>query len=405
MKDSSRPAEDPQQIASQMILGRSKGFPTSLGARPHVDSRTGGDGRPLVTYRNNFDTASQAQIWRVPRPYVQRCAQATLGLFLEGGRVVFKPLMCGSWSCPQCRKALAAKMLDRLRRGLESRDSQLALLTLTVNPAKFGARIVGKALQDDGRETNLWSEPTQKQFKTCTAYMSREFKKLMDRLNRKATRMDLDRYSYFRVIELHRSGWPHYHVVLEHSQLDLEEVSKQLGQWSLGRTDARPVSVDDAVGEVAPYLVCSERKAGGHKAYQFAATALPKHFRLHSASKAFLGAPQASERVPAEHSQVLRGHWTGFRNMLESFGATDTAWVCPSPAEHYHRPPSALQGSGDGAVVLFAELVHQEAMHAPPQWFRKLEHAMREAAAPKSRAGQQKRRLLPGSSVSAPRLL
>jgi hypothetical protein len=301
------------------------------------------------------------------------CAKASLGVFYEGGRVVFKALMCGSWSCPHCRKVLAARTLDRLRRGLESRQKQLYLVTLTVNPFEFGARVVGKSLHDDGRETNLVSEPTLEQFRECAGKMSREFTKLMKLLNMRLSRSGREKLGYFRVIELHRSGWPHYHVILEHSQLEQLQLEASVSSWSLGRVDVKPVSVDAAVGEVAPYLVCNERKSGGHKAYQFAATALPKHFRLHSSSQGFLGAVEPPETVKPEHSLVLRGHFSGFRDMLESFRSENVAWVCPPPVAEHHKPPGAVQGSGAGALILFAELVHVDAVKAPPRWFRQLE--------------------------------
>jgi hypothetical protein len=240
-------------------------------------------------------------------------------------------------------------------------------VTLTVNPLEFGAKVIGKSLHEDGRETNLVSEPTLEQFRACAAKMSREFTKLMKLLNMRAARAGFEKFGYFRVIELHRNGWPHYHVIFDHTNL-----VPTVSSWSLGRVDLRPVGVDDAVGEVAPYLVCNERKSGGHKAYQFAATALPKHFRLHSSSGGFLGATEAPETPKPDHALVLRGHFSGFREMLEGFNAENVAWVCPPPMPEHHKPPSAVQGSGDGAVILFADLVHQNAVKALPEWFHRL---------------------------------
>lgn len=374
---------------------------------------------PLVTSRNNSDGSSKKQVFRVPRPYVQMCAKASLGLFQKGGRVVFKPLMCGSWSCPHCRRVLAARILDRLRRGLEARrESHLTFVTLTLDPSKFGAFVVGWAYWDENgepsddpkqaaRRSRLWSSPTFEQFAEATAAMQRECERLYDRLNSKARRAGLQRFGYFRVVELHRNGWPHYHVVLEHPELACEDIQRQLSGWTLGRWDARPIDIDGAVGEVAPYLVCNERKASGHKAYQFAATALPKNFRLYSPSQDFLAPPETSKREKPEHSLVLRGHFTSFKKLLESFGQDlgakrvegessctalqvwkrperliiedehpDFRWVCPPPSDDDHKPVSGLQATGDAAVLLYSELAHQQALHAPPEWFRQLRRVL-----------------------------
>jgi hypothetical protein len=338
----------------------------------------------LVTPRNNFDYASGTQLaevggrsarataFRVPRPYVALCSKASLGLFYSGGQVVFKALTCGSWSCPTCRKKLAASTLSRLRSGMEARESRRYFVTLTLDPSEFGAHVVGTSLWEGGRQTRLWSEPTAAQFKKAVAAMSREFKRLLDSLNSYARRRGLDRWRYFRVVELHRNGWPHYHVVFEHDELPLESVS-----WGLGRSDVRPVSLDDAVGEVAPYLVCSE-KGGGSKAYQFAASALPKHFRLYTASENFLGAPVADDsREKPEHALALRGHFTDHHRAVRDEGA-ESMIVLPAPAEpdRPHRPPSSSQASGDGAVLYYLRLVESQIEHAPPDWFRTLDEKL-----------------------------
>jgi hypothetical protein len=187
-------------------------------------------------------------------------------------------------------------------------------------------------------------------------------------LNARAKRAGLDPWGYFRTVELHRSVWPHYHVVLEHGQI---ADAPDLSTWPLGViVDAVPVSIDDAVGEVAPYLVCSESKGKGHKAYQFAAAALPKGFRLYSASAGFLaprGDPDAPPVEAPEHALVLRGHFTSYHDMARSWGATSVL-LLPTPAapERPHRPPSACLTTGDGAVLLFVELAEAHELHASP---------------------------------------
>lgn len=321
------------------------------------------DDRPLVTSRNNCDPSPWTGPFRVPRTYVNACGQGTLALYYNGGKVVFGALTCGSWSCPSCRKRLAARTLDRLRTGMEARpDLHRVFATLTIDPSKFGAYRIGSQLWPDGRETNLWSEPTPAQFAKAATSMSQEWKKLNDRLKRKCARAGSEGFGYFRVIELHRNGWPHYHVVLEHSHFVAADILQQLEGWQLGRVHAKDVAIDDAIGEVAPYLVCAERKSGGHKAYQFAASALPKNFRLWSASQGFLGAVPSIEGEKPEHGIAIRGHFATHHQSVREMGGTSKLVLNP-PSREEHRPPSRSLATGDVAVLYFAELVLARSLH------------------------------------------
>jgi hypothetical protein len=251
---------------------------------------------------------------------------------------------------------------------MESRaDAQRWLVTLTIDPSAFGAVRIGSALWDDGRETALWSEPTRAQFNAAAAAMSKAWDRWMRALNARARRAGLDPWGYFRVVELHRNVWPHYHVVLEHPTIATDP---DTSSWPLGISDVRAVSIDDAVGEVAPYLVSSESKGKGHKAYQFAAAALPKGFRLYSPSRGFLGPvspPDGPPIEPPEHALVLRGHFTGYHQLARDWGA-ESRLLLPTPAalDRPHRPPSACLATGDGAVLLYVELADADALHVRP---------------------------------------
>lgn len=333
---------------------------------------------PLVTSRNNsylfwkdlYDTPLVT-----PRPYVQKCGKGTLGL-LYGTHVTFSALTCGSWSCPNCRKVLAARLLDRLRRGMETRSEyRRSMVTLTLDPSKFGAVRIGQAGWDQEgnsvplwkavRRTTLWSQPTPEQFKAATEAMSKEWDKLNLRLSKKCRNVGVQRFGYFRVVELHRNCWPHYHVLLEHPELTAVDVDRQLQGWSLGRVDvSSDISLDDAVGEMAPYLVCNERKSGGHKAYQFAGKALPKNFRLYSQSKGFLAAPVEPEIERPEHSQVLTGHFTLHHESARHWGA-DTRIVlnAPTDPDRPHRPPGTSLATGDAATLYYLELFAAKPLH------------------------------------------
>lgn len=303
-------------------------------------------------------------VWEPLRSYVTACGKGTLALHYPGGRTIYGALMCGSWNCPSCRKRLAAQRLDQIRRGMESRpDWVRTFATLTVDPLKFGAVVVGKRKQDDGRVTNLVSEPTRAQFRRAAEAMSKEWHALNRRLKAKAKRAGVEAGMYLRVVELHRNGWPHYHVVFEHPTWGPGDVLPQFEGWGLGRIDIapEPISIDDAVGELAPYLVSAERKSAGSKAYQFAAAALPKGFRLVSSSHGFLGEVEPPEETP-DYSMVLRGHFTEYHRTLQEMGA-DARLMLHAPTEGEHRPPSRTVAVGDAAIVYYTELIGARGLH------------------------------------------
>lgn len=247
---------------------------------------------------------------------------------------------------------------------MESRpDKRRTFVTLTVDPFKFGAVRVGTNVQKDGRETAMVSEASPAQFAAAAASMSREWDALNKRLGQKARRAGVERVGYYRVVELHRNGWPHYHVVIEHDSWGADDLAPQLAGWNLGRTDTREISLDDAVGELAPYLTSSEKKGNGSKAYQFAGAALPEGFRLVSSSRDFLGALPAVEDRP-EHGVAVRGHFTSYHLAVREMGA-ETRLVLHPPSEGIYRPPSRTIAIGDAAVAYYAALVAEKAMHEP----------------------------------------
>lgn len=320
----------------------------------------------LVTSRNNYDppvlSDDNRQSWEPLRSYVTACGKGTLALHYPDGRTIYGALMCGSWNCPSCRKRLAAQQLDRVRRGMESRpDWHRTFLTLTMDPKKYGAVIIGSTQQADGRWTNMFAEPTKAQFRRAATAMSKEWRKLNDRLKAKAKRAGTVAGEYYRVVELHRNGWPHYHVVFEHPTWTAEDIRAQVEGWGLGRVDLRPISLDDAVAELAPYLVANEKKGGGSKAYQFAAAALPKGFRLHSSTHSFLGEVDEPPEGPDYH-MVLKGHFSEYHRTLQELGA-DARLLLHAPTDGEHKPPSRTVAVGDAAVVYFTELIGATGLH------------------------------------------
>ena len=321
---------------------------------------------PLVTSRNNYHppvlSDEQVQVWEPLRNYVTACGKGTLALHYPGGRTVYGALMCGSWNCVSCRKRLAARQLDRVRRGMESRATwQRTFVTLTMDPKKYGAVIIGSTQQADGRWTNLLSEPSRAQFRRATMDMSKEWKKLWRRLSSKAKRAGMTVGEYYRVVELQRNAWPHYHVAFEHPVWTAEDIRAQVEGWGIGRVDLRPISLDDAVAELAPYLVANERKSAGSKAYQFAAAALPKGFRLHSSTHSFLGEVEEPTERPDYHL-VLKGHFSEYHRTLQELGA-DARLLLHAPTDGEHRPPSRTVAVGDAAIVYFTELIGAPGLH------------------------------------------
>ncbi len=294
---------------------------------------------------------------------MKACSKGTLAVRFSD-RLALGALLCRSWNCPSCRKKESAKLLDRLRRGMESRpEMNRILLTLTTDPSKFDAIRIGTAYWDANnnrvrksqaqRFTTLWSSPTLGAFQEAAERMSIEWRKLNDRLKSKAKRAKVEAPGYFRVIELHRNGWPHYHVVIEHPTWTAADIETQVRAWGLGtQVDMSDLSLDDAIGEVAPYLTSAEKKSNGSKAYQFAASALPEGFRLHSSSQGFLAAPREAEEVP-EHAIPLKGRPVEHAKPLREFGAK-TALVLPTSQERPPRyRPRSLVAWGDGAKLYY----------------------------------------------------
>ncbi len=321
----------------------------------HVHVRESSEESPknLVTLRNNSDLSSGGPL-RVPRPYVEDCGKGTLATTYASGVISFAPLTCSSWSCSNCRKVNSARLLDRLRRGMESRPGlNRILVTLTIDPKIFGARIVGQRTREDGSPVNIVTPPKADQFEWVTEVMSTEWNKLNDRLGRKAKRGEVERHGYFRVVELHRNLWPHYHVLIEHPTWTAADLGQQLAGWTVGHTDARDILLDDAVGELAPYLTTAETKGGGHKAYQFAGLALPKGFRLHSSSEGFLADPREPDFVVTQ-GLVLKGHFASHHEGVKAWGGDSRlALEPPQFPDRPHEPPGSALASGDDALLYF----------------------------------------------------
>jgi hypothetical protein len=113
--------------------------------------------------------------------------------------------------------------------------------------------------------------------------------------------------------------------------------------------------LDDAVGELAPYLTSAETKGGGHKAYQFAGLALPTGFRLHSSSEGFLADPREPDYdYVVTQGLVLRGRFVSHHEGVKAWGGDSRlALEPPQSPDRPHEPPGSALASGDDALLYF----------------------------------------------------
>lgn len=310
---------------------------------------------------------------RNSRTSVQRCGQGTLAVN-RSGRLEFHALRCDSWSCPECRPVKAAQLQRRLRGALAGRrNAKFSFCTLSVNPARFEGRQIGWRGRDDGTRIRVYARPTPSQFNAVIHAMSHEwhaFKRRMDNRTRRAHQPTVE---YFRVVELNRDGWPHYHVILVHPSWEAAGLERHVQEWGLGFVKVEPAGPDGAVRRLAPYLLSHEAKAAGAKAYQFAALALPKGSRLWSASRGLLPAKKVADlhqfggNAESVAAVVLRGHVSSYQHKARERGA-HTAWVAPvpGPADRPHRPPGTVLVKGDAGQLLFRQLAaHRRLLDQP----------------------------------------
>ena len=139
------------------------------------------------------------------KPNARRCVLGVFrGVKLETNksgkyekRRVTVNIRCGRWDCPYCgprkakkayKRALSGEMYQEAQASEGFRNYNFKLVTLT-----FG-----------GSAKRALSSP-----KKAVAEMSTAFTKLIDAL--KHSRGD---FHYLRVIEKHKDGWPHFHVLL-----------------------------------------------------------------------------------------------------------------------------------------------------------------------------------------------
>jgi len=144
--------------------------------------------------------------------------------------VVLKPCLCKSHFCGRCSLGVAVELREMLR-PVVAEWSSVLMVTLTVDPKPF----VGPL--------EAWRHVGQ----------SRAVSVLMQHLRRKKLLLGRE---WLSVLEFHKSGWPHWHVLLHARFVPHEEVLKGwgLGHVSLTRTKDFQ-STDHAVNYATKYVL------------------------------------------------------------------------------------------------------------------------------------------------------
>jgi hypothetical protein len=114
------------------------------------------------------------------------------GISLDGKKIVAGTMKCNSWTCPVCNPILRKRLYKRILSGSMSKElvnlHGIKFLTLTYGglTARLGKSIV-----------EMYNE------------MTKAFHKLI-----RAIKKSYGDFHYFRIVEQHKDGVPHFHVML-----------------------------------------------------------------------------------------------------------------------------------------------------------------------------------------------
>jgi len=213
----------------------------------------------------------------------------------------FARMYCKRWSCPDCRPHLA----NRLYRGISKAANEHGLtrmLTLTLDP---------KSCPKDKKEAVAHLTKTWAKFRT---YLSRKFGETI---------------SYVWVLEFHKSGLPHLHVLVDR-YIDQRWVS---GNWNAiggGRiVDIRRVDKLDGAGR---YLMKYLSKDGLHR--------VPKGMRRYGCSRNIKLFPKAETEgwslIEEDIDLFYQAHQDQAQNVVTTRGGELQSYRRPVEVDDEH---------------------------------------------------------------------
>lgn len=146
-------------------------------------------------------------------------AQTLVAYSAYTGSTVLIALTCRRWGCPHCGRKKTTHFAHRVRAAAPT-----SLITLTVNP-------------------NCYCEPREAYDDT-----RRQLSALATKLRRR-----FDEFEYFRVLEVTRKGWPHYHLVARAPYIPQRLLSEMWAELTAASiVDVRAIK---KVGDVYSYIV------------------------------------------------------------------------------------------------------------------------------------------------------
>lgn len=114
------------------------------------------------------------------------------GVTLDGKKVIASPIGCNRWDCPFCGPRLKKTLFSRVLKGVMG-NKELP---------RYGRKFL--TLTYGGESKRADSDPLQAYEEMSIAWHNTV----------KALRHKYGKFHYFKVCELHKDGWPHFHVML-----------------------------------------------------------------------------------------------------------------------------------------------------------------------------------------------
>lgn len=201
----------------------------------------------LVDYDNKKSKPSQV---------LTRCPNspgAYSAITLDGKKLYAGPLSCNSWNCPYCHPRLKKKLRRRILKGplgdasLYSTPYSMKHLTLT-----YG----GAAMRADSSPEQAYDEMIDA-FHQMRYFLTKKY----------------GDFYYFRVTELHKDGWPHFHVLFAGNTIAPKTLLKDIEYFwrdlkGLGFVRLNKISFHDAshaINYMLKYVTKNIQRVAKHK--------------------------------------------------------------------------------------------------------------------------------------------